>query len=274
MNTWTTYLASSDSFETVPGMARAVAIMDLLDESVDLTPARHVRAAPLNTSPDDHARSANAIRVQLREAAAALASFGKAQPWSPAGTGLRTWRSATVGDLVRGGALILLKAPQSITAGNDSSTTMTAVLGDEVTIRPGDVILPELLRADSRPARVAETHDNGATLERNLYLLRPDPTRLNPWFLAGFLAAEDNVQAATTGTSIIRIDPRRLRVPLLSLDEQQRYGQAFHQLQTMRLLAKRTSELAAETASALSSGLTGGALLPPNQMTSGSDVDE
>jgi hypothetical protein len=98
---------------------------------------------------------------------------------------------------------------------------------------------------------------------RDQCLLRPDPERFDPWFLAGFLSAEDNLHGASTGTSTVRIEPRRLRVPLLPLIEQRRYGEAFRRLYALRAAADLTARLAEETTRRLAGGLTGGALLPP-----------
>ncbi|MER7168364.1 SAM-dependent methyltransferase, partial [Micromonospora sp. NPDC000207] len=132
-----------------------------------------------------------------------------------------------------------------------------------VTVEVGDVVLPEMLHEGVGVARVADVRDAGHRLGRHLHLLRPDPTRLDPWFLAGFLAAEDNLNAASSGTSVVRVDPRRLRIPLLPLPEQQRYGQAFRHLHALRVAADLADRLADETARVLAAGLTGGALLPP-----------
>jgi hypothetical protein len=151
---------------------------------------------------------------------------------------------------------VLSRRPASGAAGKEPSD-------EDVIIQAGDVILPELLHGGATVVRVADAADAGHLLGRNLQLLRPDPTRLDPWFLAGFLAAEDNVSAASSGTSVIRIDPRRLRVPLLPLAEQQRYGRAFRQLHALRVAADIAGRLADETARTLAAGLTGGALLPP-----------
>jgi type I restriction-modification system DNA methylase subunit len=242
LDAWNSYLANPDGFEAVPGTARAVPVIDLLDEAVDLTPARHVRATPVATRPDQHAEMARALHTRLRRAATELANFSGSD-WAATDDEPRSWRSAAVADLLRGGALTLLR--------------------EEAEIQQGDVILPELLH-NSRTARVAETRDAGHPLGRHHHLLRPDPERLDPWFLAGFLSAEDNVKAAATGASIVRVDARRLRVPLLPLDEQRRYGRAFQQLHALRAAADIASRLAEETARTLASGLTGGALLPPD----------
>jgi hypothetical protein len=253
-NAWNSYAMEPDRFDDIPGTARVVPVIDLLDESVDLTPARHVRTAPVAMWPDRHAEAAQALRSRLRQAAADLAALSDGETWVPAGEEPRSWRTATVADLLRGGALTLLRA----TPAGRGATTEAAQIRVEV----GDVIIPALPQPGA--ARVAEAHDAGQPLGRGSYLLRPDPDRLDPWFLAGFLAAEDNVHAASTGSSVVRVDARRLRVPLLPLAEQRRYGDAFRRLAALRAAADIASRLADDTVRALSSGLTGGALLPPD----------
>jgi hypothetical protein len=285
-----TFAAEPDSAGE-PGFARAVPVIELLDEEVDLTPARHVRTAPAVAQPDQHAETASALRSRLRRAVADLATLSEGENWPPTGAEPRSWRSATVADLLRGGALTLHRATaagrsaavnrtehqawdetgsRTLTA-HDVTTSRLAsgatderASGAEIEIREGDVILPEILHGGSRAARVADARDAGQLLGRHLFLLRPDPERLDPWFLAGFLAAEDNINAAATGTSVVRVDVRRLRVPLLPLDEQRRYGKAFRQLHALRAAADIASRLVEETARTLGSGLTGGALLPPD----------
>ncbi|GII22718.1 N-6 DNA methylase [Planosporangium mesophilum] len=276
-----------------PGFARAVPVIELLDEEVDLSPARHVRTAPAAAKPEQQVATASALRSRMRQAVADLTALSDGESWPPAGAEPRSWRSATVADLLRGGALTLQRvaaagrgttsdraeneAPiRTLTAQDVAASRSASGAGDErapgegIEIREGDVILPEVLHGGARAARVADARDAGQLLGRNLFLLRPDPERLDPWFLAGFLAAEDNLNAAATGTSVVRLDVRRLRVPLLPLHEQRRYGTAFRQLQALRAAADLTSRLAEETVRALGSGLTGGALLPPDVDPAGS----
>lgn len=258
---WRDFTAAPDEFADVPGLARAVPVIDLLGDTVDLTPARHVRTAPAAIPPDELARTAEELRGRLRRAALDLADFSEAEAWSTV-SARRTWRSAAVADLLRGNALTLLRAPTTGrgTGAGDSRP------GPEIEVRAGDVLLHELLRdgtAGDRTAWVVEPDGAGQPLGRHLILLRPDPDRLDPWFLAGFLGAEENVNAAATGSTVIRLDPRRLRVPLLPLTEQRRYGQAFRRLHLLRAAADHAARLADETARTLGAGLTGGALLPP-----------
>ncbi|MGW0434089.1 N-6 DNA methylase [Micromonospora sp. NPDC003197] len=286
LDTWHHFTRQPDNFPPMPGTARAVPVIDLLDEAVDLTPARHVRAAPVPAQPDKLAELAQELCTQLHRAATGLLSFSSdAANWQPVGAAPLAWRTASVADLVRGAALTLLRAsasPRSSSptqSGSQMLRTLTA--RDVVTRRPasgsaeehsaperiliqeGDIILPEMLHEGVGTARVADAGDDGKLLGRHLHLLRPDPSRLDSWFLAGFLSAESNLNAASSGSTVVRVDPRRLRIPLLPLATQRWYGEAFRQLNALRSAADLTNLLANETTRTLAAGLTGGALLPP-----------
>ncbi|SNS77221.1 N-6 DNA Methylase [Asanoa hainanensis] len=285
LRAWNDYDRHPNNFDPVPGVAQAMPIIDLLDETVDLTPARHVRATPVPAMPDELAAMSFELRSRMRRAATGLLTLSGGQPWAAVGSGPRSWRTASIADLLRGDALTLLRAPAAlrgpmpVPALPSAPRVLTAhdvtahrpasgpaeeePAGAEVEIRAGDVILPELLHNGGGTARVADARDAGHRLGRHLHLLRPDPTRLDPWFLAGFLSAEENLSSSSSGTTVVRLDPRRLRVPLLPLAEQRRYGRAFRQLSALRSAADIAHRLADETARTLAAGLTGGALEPP-----------
>ncbi|MEO3777964.1 N-6 DNA methylase [Micromonospora sp. B11E3] len=286
VDAWNDFDRHPDNADPVPGVARAVPVIDLLDEVVDLTPARHVRAAPVPARPDELAQLAYELRGRLRRAVTGLTALSVGGDWPPVGSAARSWRTASVADLLRGDALVLHRvsaagrgaaprpaegsAPRTLTARDvvarraASGAAVEGPTGEEITICEGDVILAEMLHEGVGTVRVADARDAGHRLGRHLHLLRPDPARLDPWFLAGFLAAEDNLTAASSGTTVVRVDPRRLRVPLLPLADQRRYGRAFRQLHAMRVAADIALRLADETAHTLAAGLTGGALLPPD----------
>lgn len=293
LSAWRPYLADQDGFTGASGIAGAVPITDLLTEAVDLTPARHIRTASRQAlHPALLARQASELYDQLHQAAGDLTGLSAEGAWPPADDRLRDWRTATVADLLRGGALSLLRTapagrrtrsgeplpqPEPELGGRPTLTAADVVKnrpasGTEADLPTGtplpliqgsDVLLTETLRVGhSAVARVVEQGETGCFLGPHLLLFRPDQRRLDPWFLAGFLAAEQNVNAAATGTSIIRVDPRRLRVPLLPLAEQQRYGAAFRHLHELRAAAHRADQAAEDVTRLLSTGLTGGALLP------------
>ncbi|MGW6769007.1 N-6 DNA methylase [Streptomyces sp. NPDC055037] len=293
LSAWRPYLADQDGFTGAPGIAGAVPITDLLNEAVDLTPARHIRTASRQTvRPALLARQASELYGQLHKATRDLTGLSTEGDWPPADDRPRDWRTATVADLLRGGALSFLHTaspsrrtrsgqplPQpgpepggrpALTAAdvleNRPASGTVADLPTGVplpVVQGGDVLLTEVLRVGhSAVARVVESGETDCFLGPHLLLFRPDRRRLDPWFLAGFLAAEQNVNSAATGTSLVRIDPRRLRVPLLPLAEQQRYGSAFRRLHELRAAARRADQAAEDVTRLLGTGLTGGALLP------------
>ncbi|MDX2850933.1 N-6 DNA methylase [Streptomyces sp. PA03-3a] len=288
---WTAFRAAPDSVREEPGVARAVPVIDLLGDLVDLTPARQVRAAPADVDPAEVARLVARHREQLTRHIASLAEAAGHDVGEPAGDSTREWRTATVSDLVRGGALEILRAtPQTkegslakwraanadrpVLTGADIAHSERASAGlDDLTvetaplIEEGDVLVRAIPGGQGSMARVADEADAGAVPGRSVFVLRPDPARLDPWFVMGFLEAEDNVAGASTGSTTVHVQPGRLRVPLLSLEEQQRYGVAFRRVHDLRTAARRTVELAQRTADALTAGLTGGGLLPSRAET-------
>ncbi|MER7168700.1 N-6 DNA methylase, partial [Micromonospora sp. NPDC000207] len=111
---WRDFDRHPDAFDPVQGVAQAVAVIDLLDEAVDLSPARHVRAVPVAAEPDELAETAYQVRGRLRRAATGLVTLTGGGVWPPAGAESRSWRTASVADLLRGDALTLLRAPTTV----------------------------------------------------------------------------------------------------------------------------------------------------------------
>ncbi|MCZ2525382.1 N-6 DNA methylase [Streptomyces sp. HB2AG] len=300
---WTAFRADPDSVAEEPGAARVVPVIDLLDELVDLTPARQARALPSEIDPAAVAERAEERRRKLAERAGSLVEAAGLGPWRPAGESARQWRTATVSDLARGGALENLRAAPPARSGRSetrrpasdpsraprpagpgdgrpvltgadiargeraSATQEDMPVDSPPPITEGDVLVRAIALGSGPMARVADEQDAEALLGHNVFLLRPDPARLDPWFLAGFLQADDNIAGASTGSTSVHLQPGRLRVPLLPLEEQRRYGEAFRRVHALRAAARRAADLAAETADLLAGGLTSGALLPPDTDT-------
>ncbi|QZZ32682.1 N-6 DNA methylase [Streptomyces sp. ST1015] len=288
---WKAFVASPDTFSGESGAARAVPVVDLLDDIVDLTPVRRVRVSRTDVAPAELAARAEAGRRSLTETAASLVRGVGLTEWVAMGTSAREWRTATASDLARGGALTLLRAvPGARERRADTAPRSAAVLtgadiaagtapsgdpaeaGGENTpvVAVGDVLVRSVAGGTGPMARVADESDAGSLLGPNVHLLRPDRTRLDPWFLVGFLDSEDNIAGASTGSTVLHVAPGRLRIPLMPLEEQRRYGEAFRSLYALRADARRTARLAEETAELLARGLTGGALLPPASLDQGS----
>ncbi|MEU1913192.1 N-6 DNA methylase [Streptomyces massasporeus] len=295
LGAWRAFAESPDTFEGEPGVAHAVGVVDLLDDVVDLTPARLVRASRAEVDPAELSAEVDGARRSLVEAAKSLARTAGHEEWSPAGPTAREWRTATASDLSRGGALTLLRTvPEGARGradgteaaeGSDQEPGTRAVLtasdiargsgptGDPAELRSvaaplvaaGDVLVRAVASGDGPMARVAGEEDVGALLGPHVHLFRPDPKRLDAWFLAGFLGAEENIAGASTGSTVLTVSPGRLRVPLLPLEEQRRYGEAFRHVHELRAEARRATRLAEETARLLVGGLTGGQLLPSRE---------
>jgi SAM-dependent methyltransferase len=291
LGAWRAFTENPDTFEGEPGVAHAVGVVDLLDDVVDLTPARLVRASRAEVDPAELSAEVEAARHGLVGAAKSLARTAGREGWSAAGASVREWRTATASDLARGGALTLLRTlPEGARGRTDGGGSGSGQRPDAVhvvltgsdiargsgptgdpaelpsdtapVIAVGDVLVRALASVDGSMARVAGEEDAGALLGLHVHLFRPDPARLDPWFLAGFLGAEENIAGASTGSTVLTVSPGRLRVPLLPLEEQRRYGEAFRHVHELRVEARRATSLAEETARLLTRGLTGGQLLP------------
>ncbi|CAL9401636.1 hypothetical protein SUDANB171_01468 [Streptomyces sp. enrichment culture] len=279
MDQWTAFTNHAETFADAPGTARAVPAINLLDDTVDVTPARHVRVTAAEITPEAMSRRVTDLHARLTEELNGLtAAANSARPgeWQAPKEPAHGWRTATVADLARGGALALVRAAVPIpgeasdgpvlTAADVSTGSPPSGTTDATThvLAAGDVVLCGDASHSTRGAmtRVADERDAGSLLGPHLHILRPDPSRLDPWFLAGFLGADDNITAATTGSSVVHVNPGRLRVPLLPLAEQQRYGQAFRRVHALRLAARRTADAAADAATKLTAGLTSGTIKP------------
>ncbi|MEU1982516.1 N-6 DNA methylase [Nocardia sp. NPDC019395] len=281
LESWRNFDESSSEKAAMPDVAAVVRVMDVLDEDVDLTPGRYVRAVV------DADRTADAATAGMRDLESAIddlrCEFGELPRFR--GTAEHTWRTATVADLAKGGAVEVHLARQrrdEETTTDDSYfgapvLTTRDLLADTgptgiaepgiptvpVVIEPGDVVIPLLrgIREEHPRARVAGSAEAGALIGPNVFLLRPTPGRLDPWFLAGFVASPENI-AATVGATTIRVVPSRLRIPLPPIDQQERYGVMFQRLHRLRHAARRAERSAARLTGLLGTGLTAGALEP------------
>ncbi len=252
LTAWRSFSAPDETTgKSDPGVWRSVPVIDLLDDFVDLTPSRHVGTRAPAASPAEAAEAVDASRAMLRAALAALCDAVAGADCVPPDGELR-WREVSVGDLAASGTLEFHRAPSA------------ARPGGEVRIGSGDVLVPTST-AGAMKVRVAADGDDGSPLRRGLHLIRPNLERLDPWFLAGFLMSPANVQRAKYGTSSMRIDPRRMTVPLLPLREQKRYGAAFRRVHELAIAAIEVADLTQGLADLLGKALTQGALIPQNE---------
>ncbi|RZU75505.1 type I restriction-modification system DNA methylase subunit [Micromonospora kangleipakensis] len=256
---WAAFSAGSE----LPAGSRAVPIIDLLDDDVDLAPARHLAAA---------GRPSSAFPPALASLCAAVDAL---VPTLPDLTDIPSPDApvmTTIGELVRTGAVTIRQAPMKMGTDEDGPTPVltardvrlgrpasgTAVdLPGAVTLRAGDVVTPLAPRA---PA-VHVVTDGGPLLGPRLYLLRVDPEQLDPYFLAGFLRTAQ--RGGSSGSSLAgRLDIRRTRIPRLPLSEQRSIGEAFRRLMAFEARLRKATALGEELVERGFVGLGDGSLRP------------
>jgi hypothetical protein len=249
-----------------PGLARSVPVIELLDDDVDLAPARHLPPAAVA----DGAEQLTAVRERL---GTTLRLTGELTPPPAAPAPGARWPLTTIGELARGGALLMrtggnggharvpVLTDHDVLAGTAPSGALPESEEEAVLTEPGDVVVPVL--GGGSVARVIDDATGGAALGRNLVLLRPDRTALDPWFLAGFLrGTANNRQASSYASTATRLDVRRLQLPRLPLDEQRRYGARFRALDEFERALRHASRLGEQLVRGMYDGLTDGTVAP------------
>ncbi|MFF7390939.1 N-6 DNA methylase [Streptomyces scabiei] len=248
-----------------PGLSRALPVIDLLDDDVDLAPARHLPPPAAGGG----AEELTAVRARLGETLRLTADL---TPPLPEEARLARWPLTTVGELARGGALVLrtgghgpharVLTDHDVLAGTAPSGTLPETAGEApVLVAPGDVVVPVL--GGGGIARVVDEDTAGAALGRNLTLLRPDTAALDPWFVAGFLRSTANSrQASSYASTATRLDVRRLQLPRLPLEQQRRYGERFRALAAFEDALRRAGRLGERLVRGMYDGLTDGTVAP------------
>ncbi|WP_046505977.1 N-6 DNA methylase [Streptomyces odonnellii] len=273
--------------EEQPGVSRALPVVELLDDDVDLAPARHLPppAAANGTAELALVRERLAGTLTLTaELAPSEALFTTGNEAAGAAPAHRL--TTTVGELARAGALVLYTGGAGTTAeatsampGADGAPAPVPVLTEHdlltgrapsgllpdgtpeepVRIEEGDVVVPVL--GGGAVARVVDGAMAGAALGRNLQLLRPDPAALDPWFLAGFLRGTANTrQASSYASTATRLDARRLQLPRLPLADQRRYGERFRALAAFEEALRLAGQLGEQLVQGMYDGLADGSV--------------
>ncbi|MFF0229757.1 N-6 DNA methylase [Micromonospora sp. NPDC005254] len=245
------------------GLGSTTSVIDLLDEEVDLTPSRHVAAA--ESSLDTVA----ALRQSRDRLEGLLASLPPLLPAVDATAAPQSPLAVAVSDLVRSGQLELLGPVRAgglpepdqavltsddVIAGRPGTGRAGEMFTPRIVVRAGDVVVPTTAPALS--ARVIV--DGGELLGRSLILLRGHPEALDPWFLAGHLRTASNERQALSLSGVQRFDVRRAQVPRIPLDEQQRQGTAFRQVQLLEDAIRSATRQSEEFARQLAVGLIAG----------------
>ncbi|MGW4022476.1 N-6 DNA methylase [Streptomyces sp. NPDC005009] len=251
-----------------PGLARSVPVVELLDDDVDLAPARHL---PPPAATDGAGRLTD-VRERLGETLRLAAGLAP-PPVDPVPPAAGRPPLTTVGELARGGALVMrtggnggharvpVLTDHDVLSGTGPSGTLPESDGEAVLTEPGDVVVPVL--GGGAVARVVDDATAGAALGRNLVLLRPDPEVLDAWFLAGFLRGTANHRRASSyASTATRLDVRRLQLPRLAPAEQRRYGARFRALDEFERALGQAGRLGERLVRGMYDGLTDGTIAP------------
>lgn len=224
-----------------------VAVIDLLDEDVDLTPARRVGIQRASNTERNFSTLVEEVTDSVNALQQAVRNLGQ----------LRAMKvdlpKTTIAEQVRAGAITILQAPKVdfrtgkvpvLTAADVIEGTApsgrTGPMSEMVVLEPGDVIVPSGGRA--LVARVIER--SGDVLGQGLYAFRVDRERIDPACLAGFLRLSSASVPSRGQTGTSRADIMRAEIPRLSLVEQQRLGEAFSHLERFETAMGRTSSQA------------------------------
>jgi hypothetical protein len=243
-----------------PGSGRAVPLIDLLDDAVDVTPARHLRGS------DDVRAGYDAARARFRDRLATVnALASELVPLGEAGEHSTT----TLAELIQHGMVEVLHPPMTMELGagdipvltgkdiqleRDPSGRTVSALG-LLMLRPGDIAVAQAGRRVH--PRVVDAA--GVVAGPQVQVFRADPTRYDPHFLACFLRAAGMARGSSTSS---RADLRRTAVPRLPVEEQRAYGAAHRRLTELSAALRELAAVGDDTVALGIEGLGGGGLAP------------
>ncbi|MFI0419237.1 N-6 DNA methylase [Spongiactinospora sp. 9N601] len=262
---WPAHLAG-----TAGTAGRTVRIIDLLDDEVDVSPARHRPrrdAAELGRGFAAARDGFHAALEGLRGGPPELRTAGRD----------REPLMTTVAELVKEGAVTVLQAPFKIPMAESGTPVLT---GEDIAAggppsgrtRPGPALVTlaagDIVAAPTGAIRVVTAETGaGAALGPQLTAYRVDPDTLDADFVAGFLrfAGTSAATSSRVHPASSRTDARRVRIPRLPLPEQQAYGGAFRGLIALEDGLRETAALGEALIRLGFEGLVDGHLLPCDQ---------
>jgi SAM-dependent methyltransferase len=247
---------------------RPVSVIELLDDEVDLTPARRGPETPAGFG-DTAGLQANRQRLAgVVDRLPGLLPVVCATPDSPG-----SLQAVTVAELARTGRLHLLGpvrvgaepadqpvlTSEDVISGSPATGRGDLCLNPRIDLRPGDVVVP-VVAPRPQPRVITE---GGALLGRGLHLLRCDPESLDPWFVAGYLRTTANErQAGTSSSGSLRFDVRRAHLPRIPIDEQRRHGKLFQRMQEFDDMIRDAAELSDHLGRQIADSLATGSVSP------------
>ena len=276
LEAWHDYL--SDHNESASSVHRVVPALQVLDGQVDLTPWRYLpQAGPLAVDPNRTLDKVKRFEKLVEQTKNSLPAVHAAKT-----TTLVRAPHASLADLIRSGGIVVKQRADSRTRSDPQSPTDTVLTTADILanrpasgaagnsanadavlrVRPGDVLVPVTGR--EIVARVATSEQVGAVLGPGLQLVRVDGAQFDSWFVAGVLSRTENARvagrASSAGSGMRRIDVKRLAIPVLPLDQQRVYGQAFRQLSEFQARLHEVATTGEALAREINDGLVWGSL--------------
>ncbi|MDU0294389.1 N-6 DNA methylase [Saccharothrix longispora] len=272
LDTWRGF-RDSGTVEGIAGRQQVFEPIHLLDEDVDLTPARHLPQPQQAVDPRELERTRRDLTRLLEELGGLLPEFSGAPPGPRATT--------TINDLARAGALVVRQqvGPLPVDEAGSGPPVLTGrdvVTGSEperhfggteeddpIHLLPGDLVVPQVVAEHRQhPTRVIDA--GGMVLGPGVTLVRVDPDRVDVHFLAAQIRVNSVARSSSaTLPGSRRIDVRRIEVPVLDLDRQRRLGAAFRRLDAFESKLRSAASLGADLVHGLTEGLARGAVEPP-----------
>ncbi|GLY52374.1 type II restriction endonuclease subunit M [Lentzea sp. NBRC 102530] len=263
---------NTGTVKEVSGTQQVFEPIHLLDQDVDLTPARHLPQPQSTLDPRTLERTRQDLARLLEELGGLLPEFSGSRRGPQATT--------TINDLARAGALVVRQhvGPLPVDEAGSGPPVLTGrdvVIGSEpegrfggtdehdpIHLIPGDLVVPLVVVEQQHPNRVIDT--DGLVLGPGLTLIRVDPKQLDVHFLAAQIRVNSDARSSsTTSSGSRRIDLRRIEVPVLDLDRQRQLGAAFQRLDAFQSKLRVAASLGADLAHQLTEGLARGAVEPP-----------
>jgi hypothetical protein len=241
-NAWQTYLAGNDT--TTPGVHRSIPAIDVLDNHVDLTPRRYLpQAEEVAADPTRTIEKITEFSQRLEHLRASLPVVQTVES-----TALSNAPQASLASLIQAGSISVQRAATRGTANSQP-------------VQANDILIPVTGR--HLIARVASTSQVGAEPEANTQIVRVDQTQFDPWFVAGILSRTDNQRItgrSSASSALGRIDLRRISLPVLPIEQQRVYGEAFRRLAEFRATLDEVTAVGEAIARAVGDGLATGSL--------------
>jgi type I restriction-modification system DNA methylase subunit len=235
---WRAFDRDPEAFGGESGLSVALPIIDLLDDSVDLSPGRHVPRPDTGLGYgrlEEYRTAAQDVLARLSELLPPLGS--EAEPAT-------AWPLTTLGDLARAGALSI---------------------ATDAEIAVGDILVPVLGGALGQ-ARVVGDGDPavGTVPGRGTAVVRTDPARLDPWFVAGYLRSDTVArQAVSHASTSSRMDLRKAPLPRLPLERQRGYAEAFRGIAEFSDVLRLAADSGERLVQGITDALAEGTVVPP-----------